>query len=509
MPDIFISYSSKDRAVADRVRDALGEAGYDVFWDQEIPAGKDWDSWIREHLAEARLAIVLWSKASVASPNVRHEAIIARDAGGLLPLMVDELGASDFPMGLFLVQAPKIGRSEREFETAWPNILKEVRNRIGEPGSAAARPMRPRARRRRKFLAIGLGVAAVVIALALVLAWPRLQFWIDPDAPPVTAAEIQRSIEGEALARERVARNAETALSGDEEAIGTNWAWFAGQLISAAPAESRPFVDNYFQYLAATEEAECGCFIIEGIPNSIGNGWVIITAAQYRRPAPPRLLDAILAAQHAEGWWTISLNGVKERTNAAFHATAMLTIALAEARRAGIVPAPLRTRVDAAIRRATNWLNRGPDDGGDWSDYPYDERRSENLVFAAMATVATALAGETQQSQAARAFVRSVETLPPAIEHFPSGAYVELENGERYIDNYRHPVSAWMGAAAVFAYRTAEPGDRRKLQRVIRDWLAVDLSDEALLRQDWITGETLFLRALAFRELGAGGPPAK
>ena len=506
MPDVFISYSSKDREVAERVRDALVEAGYDVFWDQQIPTGRDWDSWIRDRLTNSRLAVVLWSKASVASPNVRHEAIIARDSGGLLPLMVDDLAATEFPMGLYLVQALRIGRSEREFEAARAKMLAAVRSQIGEPGGEPVGGMKRPRRRRRKRMAIGLGVAALLIALGLVLAWPTLKFWIDPDAPPVTAEQLKQAIAGEAVARERVARSAETALSGDREAIGTSWAWFAGQLISAAPEESRSFVGNYFRYLDGVEQDDCGCFEMEGIPNSIGNGWVIITAARYRRPASRELLDTILDEQHAEGWWTISLNGVKEQANAALHATAMLTIALAEARRAGIVPERLRPRVDAALRRATNWLNRGPEAGADWSDYPHDERRSEHLVFAAMATVATALAGESRQSGAAQAFRRSVEALPPAIEHFPSGTYVELRNGQRYIDNYRHPVSPWIGAASVFAYDGASPGERRKLQRVIRAWLETDLSDDALLRQDWITGETLFLRSLAFRQLGAGAP---
>ena len=53
--------------------------------------------------------IALWTKSSVASPNVRHEAIIAREAGKLLPVMVDELKPTDFPMGLFMVQALLIG----------------------------------------------------------------------------------------------------------------------------------------------------------------------------------------------------------------------------------------------------------------------------------------------------------------------------------------------------------------------------------------------------------------
>ena len=98
-----------------RVRDALEQAGYEVFWDQSTPPGKDWDSWIRDQLTGAKLVITLWTKSSVASPNVRHEAIIAREAGKLLPVMVDTLEPTDFPMGLFMVQALSIGRSARDY----------------------------------------------------------------------------------------------------------------------------------------------------------------------------------------------------------------------------------------------------------------------------------------------------------------------------------------------------------------------------------------------------------
>ncbi|HKR25649.1 MAG TPA: toll/interleukin-1 receptor domain-containing protein, partial [Allosphingosinicella sp.] len=134
LTDIFISYSSQDRAVAERVREALAAEGYEVFWDQATPAGQDWDSWIRERLTAAKVAIVLWTKASVASPNVRHEAIIAREAGKLLPVMVDELEPTDFPMGLFIVQAVMMGRSAGEFEAARPRLLREVAARVGGAG---------------------------------------------------------------------------------------------------------------------------------------------------------------------------------------------------------------------------------------------------------------------------------------------------------------------------------------------------------------------------------------
>ncbi|MDP8994771.1 MAG: TIR domain-containing protein [Pseudomonadota bacterium] len=502
MPDVFISYSSKDRPVAERVQSALADEGYDVFWDQDTPAGQDWDSWIRERLQGAACVIVLWTKASIASPNVRHEAIVAREQGKLLPVMVDDLKPSDFPMGLYMVQGVVMGRSAKDFEAARDKLVGEVRNRVGAREKAARGAAAARKRWGRKhWIAAG---AAAALALLLALLLPSYSVLTDANAPPVGEEAVRQAAASEGMARERVARSAETALSGDQEVIGTSWAWFAGQLVSAAPEESRSFIGLYFNYLDRVVREDCGCWHMHDIPHSIGNGWVVIAAAQFRRPAPPRLLEAILSSQHQEGWWTISFNGVRDPANAAVHATAMLTIALAEARRAGVVPQEMRPRVEAALRRASSWLSRGPEAGVDWADYPNDERRAQNLVFAAMATVATHLAGQTGPRPPAAAFIRSASELPEPTEHFPSGAYIELTNGERFIDSYRHPVSPWVGAAAVFAYPHGSLMERRRLRGIIRDWLALDLGDERLLRHDWIIGETLFLRQLAFRRLLAG-----
>lgn len=497
LTDIFISYSSKDRAVALRVRDALQEAGYDVFWDQATPTGQDWDSWIRERLTGAKLVVVLWTKASVASPNVRHEAIIAREAGKLLPVMVDELKPTDFPMGLFMVQALMVGRSARQFEAVRAKFLDEVRARIGESGAAPARPARRRVPGGK--LAIGLGLGALLAAILLAFTWPDLKFMVFPDTPPVARAQIEDSQRGEQLARQRVARAADNMLSGDPAMLGSTWAWGAGQLIAAAPDEGRALGDRYFAYLRSVENRECGCYYSDSVPHAMANAWVILAAARLARPIPDRLLGTVLAGQHPEGWWTISLNAVRSNENGAVHPTALMTIALAEARRAGIVPAAQRGAVDAAIHRGVAWLNRGPAEGASWSDYPNNDRRTENLVFAAYATVATRVAGEVGDSHAADAFLRSAGTLPPATEQFASGAYVPLTTGGRFFDDYRHPAAPWIGAAAMMSYRQASAGQRRALRPLIRQWLAVDFGDENLLRQDWLTGETLFLRGLAFR----------
>jgi hypothetical protein len=484
------------------VRDALAEAGYAVFWDQATPAGQDWDSWIRERLTGARLVVTLWTKSSIASPNVRHEAIIAREAGKLLPVMVDELEPTDFPMGLFMVQALMIGRSARQFGAARAKFLDEVRARIGAGGTAPA----ARKPKRRKRLFIGLGTGALAAAIALFFAWPALVFTLFPDTPPVAREHLRQSVAAESLARQRVARAAENNLSGDPPMMGSTWAWGSGQLIAAAPQENREFAGRYYDYLRSVENRACHCYYSDNIPHSIANAWVILASARLRRPIPPRLLETVLAGQHPEGWWMISLNAVRANENAAVHPTALITIALAEARRAGIVPPPLRAQVNGAIRGAIVWLNRGPPDGAQWSDYPNNDRRTENLVFAAYAAVATRVAGGEGASHAADAFIRSARLLPPATEQFSSGAYIPLTTGGRFFDDYRHPVSPWIGAAAAMTYKQAGGAQRRLLRDLIRQWLEVDLGDENLLRQDWLTGETLFLRAVAFRQLEADFP---
>jgi hypothetical protein len=113
MAEVFLSYSSKDRAAAERVQQALAARGIDVFWDQQTPPGQDWDTWIRSKLSACRIAVVLWSRNSVKSDSVRHEAMVARKAKKLLPAMIDAVDAEDLPMGLYIVQAINL--------TDWPS----------------------------------------------------------------------------------------------------------------------------------------------------------------------------------------------------------------------------------------------------------------------------------------------------------------------------------------------------------------------------------------------------
>jgi hypothetical protein len=131
MTDIFFSYSSKDRERVRPVRDALAEQGFDVFWDQTVPAGTDWDRWIRQHLNDAKCAIVFWSVSSVASDNVRHEAAVAKQQGKFVPVLLDTLTAEQFPMGLYATQAVNLAAwTGSTADGEWEKLLRETEARL-------------------------------------------------------------------------------------------------------------------------------------------------------------------------------------------------------------------------------------------------------------------------------------------------------------------------------------------------------------------------------------------
>jgi hypothetical protein len=123
--DVFLSYSSKDRGGKsdpgeggedatpgiDRITPIvtlLEAQGFEVFWDQKVPPGVNWNKWIKDKLSVAKGALVLWSGNSVESDLVAHEATIAHKQGKLISVLIDDLDAEQVPMGLYTSQAVKL-----------------------------------------------------------------------------------------------------------------------------------------------------------------------------------------------------------------------------------------------------------------------------------------------------------------------------------------------------------------------------------------------------------------
>jgi hypothetical protein len=67
---VFISYASQDAEAAMRIRDALREAGLEVWFDQsELRGGDAWDASIRKKIKECTLFIPIIS----ATTNARRD----------------------------------------------------------------------------------------------------------------------------------------------------------------------------------------------------------------------------------------------------------------------------------------------------------------------------------------------------------------------------------------------------------------------------------------------------
>ncbi len=163
MADVFLSYSSADRGAAEAVQRALTAHGIDVFWDQEIPAGVDWDVWIRQKLSDAKLCVVLWSRRSIESRNVKHEAMIAGEDGKLMPVMLESFTARQMPMGLYLSQAATL-RDKNPDSQDMQRVVAQVAARLQMPA--------PKPRKRKSNLPpLIAGATAVAIAAAAIVAW--------------------------------------------------------------------------------------------------------------------------------------------------------------------------------------------------------------------------------------------------------------------------------------------------------------------------------------------------
>jgi TIR domain/PAN domain len=132
--DIFFSYSSQDRERVRRVRDALVDKGFDVFWDQQTPAGIDWDTWIRGELGKAKCAVVCWSAASAASDNVRHEATVAKRQGKLISVFLEPLTELDIPLGLYAQQAANLASWNGDYaDDQWRKFRDAVEAKLTPP----------------------------------------------------------------------------------------------------------------------------------------------------------------------------------------------------------------------------------------------------------------------------------------------------------------------------------------------------------------------------------------
>ena len=130
MADIFISYKREDLELAKGLAMKLTELGWTVWWDHEIPAGRDYDEVISEELNLSKCVIVLWSFLSVKSRNVKDEANVGLRREVLIPILVGNVTP---PFGFGMIQAIKWNDNKEVEEDEVNELLRQIKRLIGNP----------------------------------------------------------------------------------------------------------------------------------------------------------------------------------------------------------------------------------------------------------------------------------------------------------------------------------------------------------------------------------------
>lgn len=161
MTDVFLSYKRDDEERVFRLVKALEKHGFSVWWDRGLPGGSNWREHIEVALAEAKVVVVAWSRASVGPDGgfVRDEATRALAEQRLIPVLLDRVQP---PLGFGELQAVDLTRWKSNANDPFLlDLVALIRAKLERREAPA--PTAPRGRLARRIWAGG-GVSAMLIA---------------------------------------------------------------------------------------------------------------------------------------------------------------------------------------------------------------------------------------------------------------------------------------------------------------------------------------------------------
>ena len=182
MSEIFISYAREDASRIEPLAKCLLACGWSVFWDRQIPAGRQWSDVIGAALERADRVIVAWSHASLRSDFVRDEAAAGQARRILMPILLDPVMP---PLGFRQIQAADLSQWNGDPEAgAFQQLLRDLCPPVASPPGASLiasaksiSPVKPHdsrgltasfgGRQMWSRLAVGGAIAVAIAAIAI------------------------------------------------------------------------------------------------------------------------------------------------------------------------------------------------------------------------------------------------------------------------------------------------------------------------------------------------------
>ncbi|MCB9136052.1 MAG: TIR domain-containing protein [Anaerolineales bacterium] len=132
---IYLSYSRRDKAFAEKLHGRLTADGFDVWVDwEDIQAGTEWKGELQMGLQTSNVVIFVVSPASLQSTYMMMEFRSAQEQGKyIIPIVGTSGNIGEAPSELTSIQWLRMGTPE-EFEQNFPVLVKALTNRIRMSG---------------------------------------------------------------------------------------------------------------------------------------------------------------------------------------------------------------------------------------------------------------------------------------------------------------------------------------------------------------------------------------
>lgn len=491
--DIFISYSRVDAARASQIRDLLTARGHHVFFDAEgIDAGAEFPDVIDRAVKGAKVVLGCWTPAAIQRRWVRIESRIGLDRGSLVAIGLEKMDPEALPAEFYNVNVLDISTFDGgEAHPAWQRVIAAIDRRLngGAPASTASgEAVRAPVPPRRRFPPLALaGAAALTLAAIAGGGW-----YYAGHSATFDQAAVETSLDKTVTATGPVIANAVVSALGDAEGA-TNGKIFWGlvQLIAVDKATDANELARFDAEVAKFLGSGCHCVVVEGAPFTVVSLWTLKAYGAAGRPPPTPVVEALLAAQNREGWWSSAMDAADRPDNAATYVTAFAVIALREIDPALKGDPALQAKARAARGRAVEWLKRRrPKAGVNWADYPDNSLRTEAPSISAMATLALLPeVGDSEAKDIAAGFVAGIDKLSPIEMNFSNDIMVTRASGDTYVDTYRHVPTGWEVHALAKSYPLLSGDAAVKAERLLDQAKTISLSDPQLARQDWMLAE--------------------